>query len=118
MGSEMKQLIFVIACLVMAYPAKAAWTGNDLYNACSNSSRDWQLICGFWISGFQSGVWYSQEIARARKREPATCIPVGVTGDQAKLVIEKYMRDHPERLQKDAGLVASYALDEAFPCKQ
>jgi hypothetical protein len=42
----------------------------------------------------------------------------GVSVDQGRLIIEKYMRNNPETLHEQAGVVAGLALVQAFPCKE
>jgi len=41
----------------------------------------------------------------------------GVSHQQARLIIEKYLREHPEKLHKEAGFIAVEALVAAFLCK-
>ncbi len=46
------------------------------------------------------------------------CPPVtGVTVARGRAIVEQWLRDHPERLDTDAGILAGLALSEAFPCK-
>jgi hypothetical protein len=45
------------------------------------------------------------------------CIPHEVTVAQIQLVVVKYMREHPEKLHQDAGVIAGDALISAFGCK-
>jgi len=105
----MKRLLFVLACLVIAYPAKAQFTGTKLHDYCAGEDTD---ICATWISGFAGGMWYLQQI----EKEPTTCMPEGFTGTQARPIIEKYMADHPEMLDQSATKIAGTALALAFPC--
>jgi hypothetical protein len=42
----------------------------------------------------------------------------GLSVDQGRLIIEKYLKEHPESLHEEAGLVAGPALLDAFPCKK
>jgi hypothetical protein len=86
-----------------------------LYSFCRGEDTD---ICQTWITGFAHGVYYSQIVAKVHDQKPTVCFPNGFTGSQAQLVIEKYMRDHPEELHKTAYSVSFHALEEAFPCKK
>lgn len=45
------------------------------------------------------------------------CNPEGVTGEQYMLIVEKYLKDHPEELHESAYLLIDIALMEAFPCE-
>jgi hypothetical protein len=42
------------------------------------------------------------------------CFAQYIPPEQAKLIVKKYMRGHPEWLGYDAGMVASVALITAF----
>jgi hypothetical protein len=115
----MRRFVLLLIFLLMVSPAKAQnsnLAGNWLYTVCATSDQQGQLICKMWISGFQAGMFSSQELARVNKLKPASCIPNNVTGDQAKLIIEKFMRDNPQYMQLSAEVVAAYALVIAFPC--
>jgi hypothetical protein len=119
----MKQLLLFLACLVFAYPAKAQlpFTGIMLHEGCTSKNEFDQNLCLMWITGLVQGMYWSQELAKFKKLPPATCLPVtsmgiGVAGEQARIVVENYMRDHPERLNESARAVAGAALDQAFPC--
>ena len=99
----MKRLLFVLTCLVIAYPAKAQFTGTKLHDYCAGEDTD---KCATWISGFAGGMWYLQQI----EKEPTTCMPEEFTSTQA------YMADHPEMLDQSATTVAGTALKQSFPC--
>jgi hypothetical protein len=85
------------------------------YSDCTLSSSV-QDNCLMWISGFVAGVFSQQVLAEAKNQKPTICLPDGFSGRQARVVIERYMQDHPEQLHLPAFRVASAALDEAFPC--
>jgi hypothetical protein len=74
------------------------------------------VVSGVFTSGFQSGIISSQNLAQVNKLKPTSCIPYNVTEDQAKLIIEKFLRDNPRYMQLSAAMVAAYALLIAFPC--
>ena len=46
------------------------------------------------------------------------CMPEqGVTSAQARILIVKWLQEHPKRLHEQARLLVFHALAEAFPCK-
>jgi hypothetical protein len=46
------------------------------------------------------------------------CPPDGFETTQARLIIEKHMKDHPEQLNRPAAVVAAFALQKAFACAE
>jgi Rap1a immunity proteins len=113
----MKLLVFILACLTLASPLKAEeekLKGTDLYTSCTGTPRD-QVECRMWIFGFFNGLSFAQ-IAASRKALPLACFPDHLTNGQASLIVEKYMRDHPEALHSSAIVIAATALSLAFPC--
>jgi Ssp1 endopeptidase immunity protein Rap1a len=115
----MTRFALVLIFLLTALSAKAQnskLAGNWLYTVCGASDQQGQLICKMWISGFQAGMISSQNLAQVNKLKPASCIPYDLTADQAKLIIEKFLRDNPQYMQLSAEIVATYSLMIAFPC--
>jgi hypothetical protein len=45
-------------------------------------------------------------------------VPEGFTGKQAVLIVDKYMKEHPEMLHFNAGPIVFLALWGAFPCSK
>jgi hypothetical protein len=121
-------VLLIFTCILIASPAKAQppFTGIMLHEACTAGNAGDQFgehICLMWVSGFVQGMYWSQELADFKNLPRTTCLPVssdgtGVTGEQARLIVEKYMRDHPELLHKSARAVAGTALVLAFPCNK
>ena len=68
-------------------------------------------ICLAYMVGIIEG-YYS-----ARPTPAAFCYPSEVTGEQAARVVNKYLRDHPERLHRRSVQLILDALSEAFPCR-
>jgi hypothetical protein len=105
-----------VAVLVLIGSSNAVvageFTGMELRRLCVGEKED-QDICRTWISGFHSGLRAAQSIAKEAR---VTCIPNGTSGDQARLIIEKSMADHPNILQLGADVVSYLALTRAFPC--
>jgi Rap1a immunity proteins len=106
--TQMKKVLFILACLVITCPAKADFTGADLQSACTNN----QDICDFWITSSLLGAFGSQ----ASQQAPVSCTPGGTTRAQARLIVEKYMHDHPENLHLPAQDIVLAASQLAFPC--
>jgi hypothetical protein len=52
----------------------------------------------------------------ARDETLSYCIPNAVTREQKALVVAKYLRDHPEKLNVDDVSLVDYAFKAAWPC--
>jgi hypothetical protein len=115
-------MLALVAMALAAAPAQEAepWlmrTGNDVLETCSAKGTDSLIVCVAHIQGVVAGV----EVQRAlveRKGRP-TCgfeVPAGVSGEQMRDVVVKYLRDHPEERHLPGGLMIFMALRGAFPC--
>jgi hypothetical protein len=118
----MKKFVLLITCILVACPAAAQspFTGMMLHEACTSKIEIGEHICLMWITGLVQGMYWSQELADFKNLGRATCLPEpqGVTGEQARLIVEKYMQDHPEQLHQSARSIAGTALVRAFPCNK
>jgi hypothetical protein len=111
----MKKVVFILACLVIASPAKADFTGADLQSACTNN----QDLCDFWITSSLLRAFGSQASpSQQGNLMSAGCPPRDITRYQARLILENYMRDHPENLHLPAQDVVLAASALAFPCNK
>ena len=108
----MKKVVFILTCLLIACRAKADFTGADLQSACTDN----QDICDFWITSFLLGAFGSQAVSQQGNFTPIGCPPAGTTRFQARLIVEKYMQDHPENLHLPAKDIVFAAAELAFPC--
>jgi Rap1a immunity proteins len=106
---------FLGAALLVLPLEASALTGVELLRFCrQEKTTRGNLACvtytrGF-IDGFVSATIASNKNARA-------CIPSdGVSADQGRLIIEKYLRDNPEKLDLEAGNLAMAAMIAAFRC--
>ena len=108
-----KLFALILTCIC---PAQAAFTGADLYSACTGSDANANQVCTEWINGVAVGMAGAQHVAQRKKISPATCLPDSLTGQQARQIIEKFMRDRPELLHTTAAVIAIVALEQAFPC--
>ena len=97
-----------------AHPS-AATTGKELYAACTANGGGTSLDCAAYVQGFVDGMIMGYT---AHGTVRGYCPPVGgVTVARGRAIIEGWLRDHPERLGGNAGILAGLALAEAYPCK-
>lgn len=68
-----------------------------------------------YVRGFMDGV--AMGTVFSEKFAGKYCPPKGGTDAiQARLVVEKFLKEHPEKLHMEAGILAGIALMGAFPC--
>ncbi len=111
----MKAFLAGILLLTTIIVARAqSMTALDLYNNCTGKAGP-ELVptCVAYIAGLMQGLIIAQNLQTAGVK---FCPPKNITAGQARLIIEKYMRDHPERLDADPGTFSAGALYAAYPC--
>jgi hypothetical protein len=121
-GTDLMRHLLFAACLATAFflalaPSRAETVADDLSAAdlktiCSDAGSD-SKICSTYIAGFSQGFYYASMSAKIGF---APCIPRGVTEDQARLIVTKFMGLHAEMMQQRAPSVVAEALIDAFPC--
>ncbi len=80
--------------------------GNDLLRICQSADIFDRGVCG----GFVTAAGQVVQIAGKG------CFADGVTLEQSRDVVVKYLKDHPEARHEAAVSLASRALTHAFPC--
>jgi hypothetical protein len=107
--------IVVLAVTGFAASNANALSGLELYRTCN--TKPLEIACMAYIRGVLDGMQAGR--ALAKENPPLYCPPPqGTPADQARLIIEKYFKEHPDELQEGAGALAMAALVKAFPCKQ
>ena len=110
------------AAFVVGFAAASAITdaralsGTELYKACRQ--RDLSaggISCIAYVRGFVDGMTLGHVMG---KTAPTLYCPPrdGIAADQGRIIVKKYLRDHPESLHLEAGNLAANALTEAFSC--
>ena len=64
------------------------------------------------LDGYAIGV-----ISSGKERTMACNIPNEASTKEMALIVQHYIRDHPEALHRPASVITLKALDNAFPCK-
>jgi hypothetical protein len=110
-------LLGFLILLFVPCPATAL-TGSQLNENCQSKNKTaFEVACVAYILGLTEGLFLGQTLT-ANGRE-AYCPPTGgLESRQARLIIEKFLRDHPERLHEHASFLAAESLLAAFPCKK
>jgi hypothetical protein len=108
-------ILGTIAVLVLASPAAASISGNDLKKACEGTSR---TFAEGYCFGFMTGVLDTLRGADTDPTRKMWCEPPTVTGEQLRAMLQKYLADHPERLHFAASSLIADMYSEAFACKK
>jgi hypothetical protein len=108
----MKRILLVVGLLCLSGTAQAQFRASELREMCAIPAG--KNTCSMWISGFLTGMFAVQ--AQTPKENRVTCIPNGVDGNQAQLIIEKFSNENPNLLHHPAGPFAYAAITRAFPC--
>jgi hypothetical protein len=96
-----------------------AVSGADFYKDCAENDPKTTtaaaLSCLVYLRGFVDGIQVGDlAVAEGGAR---FCPPAGgLSNTQARLVVQKYMREHPELLGKEAAFSITGALYETFTC--
>jgi hypothetical protein len=102
----------ILALLVLGLGAVSSaqdgLTGIQLYQFCQAKDPKCELFLGVIVPGLNK---YQSD-----RNLKTFCLPTPFTMLQARLVIDKYMREHPEQLHVPADWVVALALATAFPC--
>jgi hypothetical protein len=112
--------LILLACLLgvaLSHPA-TAYSGKELYRSCAakNATRAEVEGCTAYVRGFVDGMIMGYT---AHGTVRGYCPPVtGVSVAKGRAIIEKFLREHPERLSTEARILAGLALSEAFPCQK
>jgi hypothetical protein len=103
----------VLAAMVIAATLGPALSqsGNDLHSQCGNA-----FTAGFlhrnYCHGYITGVVNGLTVGGSR----TVCLSRGVTDTQAVMIVQNYMREHPEQLNEPSHAIIQRAMSEAFPC--
>lgn len=103
-------------------PAAEALTGLELLRQCEGRSPQGlealgPILCMAYLSGILDG--YQVRTMEAGVGRQALCPPTsGIENEQTKLIVEKWLRDHPGDLGEVARVPVVVALAQAFPCRR
>lgn len=111
----MKKLL-IIMLLVLAY---RSW-GQDGSQQDRHSGLALLEHCKDSASSFDQGICHGVVWAvwNLEGENGNLCSPDGTTQKMVMLVVEKYLNDHPEELDKSDYLLVRKALRKAYPCKR
>lgn len=103
--------VLMIFVLMLFASSGNAQTGSTLYESCNEKKHE--VLCGAYIRGVAEGIAIGQELGPQGR----LCFPENVSNLQLRLVVEKYMRENPAKLNQGTSLIVMLALHESFACK-
>ena len=110
----MKRLFVAVSALLsFVTAANAGFTALQLFDMCSSKNESKKTVCETWIGGFGIGVMFSHTL---KQHQLEVCLPDNFSEKEAAVIVKKFMKDHPESLHNDAGVLTFLALWTAFPC--
>ena len=121
-GGDMRSIAVapvVLVGIILAFPHDSwALTGAELYKFCSGRSADGTIACTAYVQGFIDGFIFGKGSEKMGVNWCPPGGPKGVSGTQSRLIVEKFLRDQPQKLNDEAGLLVGEALLDAFPCSR
>ncbi|MBX3324890.1 MAG: hypothetical protein KF682_03225 [Nitrospira sp.] len=96
-------------------------TGNDFLRRCDGpfSNEVEKLGYASFCTGYLQGFQQMQHIVVGmRNVQPLYCEPTQSGNyEQLERIVVKWLKNNPEQLHRDARLLVTKALMEAFPCR-
>jgi hypothetical protein len=111
-------VVAVVAMMALATTQSDAaddFDGTLLRDLCVSNNQHEKLACLMFISGFAYGLSIGT-VAQQRPDGVHYCPPKEVSGQQAELIVEKYLKDNPDKLREKASLLAYVALMKEYHC--
>lgn len=103
--------------LLLGPTSARAYTGNDLWTACTTQAPLGHAICLAYIRGVLDGVVAAEPLFEERSRILAPCLRPNVTMDQVVDVVVASLRANPSTRDRDGGQLVYLALVQGFPCR-
>jgi Rap1a immunity proteins len=108
-----KWAIAALLALVSVADAASTLKGSELLRHCDGANK---AFCYGYVLGTIDTIAAFQVGLGANVT--AICFPAdGVSAEQARLITVKWLRNNPEKLHVEAGVLVFSAMGEAFPCE-
>lgn len=114
-------LVAAVVCLIHGTASAEALRGDQLLMMLTDESSSGMQanVNRYRAMGYIQGLLDSYAVFSAR--DPSLdvyCMPEqGVSSAQARILIVKWLKEHPKRLHEQARLLVFHALADAFPCR-
>jgi len=94
--------------------------GNQFLDLCKNSELACYTYLQGWIDAFVVTTMYmkdNDDVKKWNNHLINVCLSSEVNQTQKKMVLLKFLRDHPEMLHESSALLTYFAMKDAFPCR-
>ena len=110
------KLIMAITILAAVSPLAISnyMDGNSLKRICTSDVSRETIQCYGYVAGAIDQLNLMVDVGDG---VPFHCPPEQMALGQAKSVVEKYLKDHPEELHKPASSIVIFAMSKSFPCQ-
>ena len=105
-------IILTLISGVQASSSEAFLRANQLYSLCSSESKLDNAVCEGYIIGVNDSVFSGH-----RGNIFKVCYPAGVTIEQLRLILVKYMETVPDKLHFVAEGIVTEGLATVFQCQ-
>ena len=96
-------------------------TGNNLLRRCDGpyTNETQKLAYSGFCAGYLQGLQQMHHVVIGfHKSKPLYCEPTATGNyEQLERVVIKWLKNNPEQLHRDARMLVTRALMEAFPCR-
>jgi len=110
------KVVLLAAILALAVTQASGFTGIDLYQFCIVAQKGTlgDATCTTYVRGFIDGLIIGTFVTSKdwKISPPDAGIPVA----HGRLILENYLRNHPEVLNEDGGYLFGFAMIDAFRC--
>ncbi len=115
----MKRLVLTAVFVLWSHGAASDlidsfFTGSEILDRCQARGEK-RNICSGYVMGLADS--HAALVADGLISQPLWCVPVGITTTQLIRETVKYLRAHPEKLQRSSGSLIGNAFISAFPCR-
>lgn len=119
----MKTLLAACVCVLAMMAGTAAWAqtpydlsdGRDLQALCAANTKDSNLnaLAHTFCMGYIRGVMEQAGLIKS----PKACVPRGVSDEDMKKVVDRFLKQHPKSMQEKATTVINAAVQTTFHCR-
>ncbi|HEY1709638.1 MAG TPA: Rap1a/Tai family immunity protein [Rhizomicrobium sp.] len=108
----MKKFLLV-AAIGIALASTQAHASSRLRELC----KDHPLTGDQWCNAYMAGVAHGLIVGEHFWGRGETCVPNNVDGEQARVMLNAFMTQHPDVLNEPDAAIAARALLQGFGCQ-